>query len=498
MTGSVFDALRGSPQAGFAVGDGVAADVDAATLLDNAAALADELQARGSALVALYADNGVDWIVADLACDRAGIGIVPLPPFFSLDQVRSVLSGSGVDTLLTDRFEWFEANFDFVGPATRAAGTNGLDLWLMSPDAAGSVPPGTRKITYTSGTTGNPKGVCLSAANQLNVARSLIEATGLTAPRHLCTLPLATLLENIAGVYAPLLAGGTVVAPSLATLGFNGSSQLDLPRFLQVISDVRPDSLILVPETLRMLVLAVHRGWQAPDSLRFVAVGGGKVAAALIHEARSCGLPVYEGYGLSECASVVSLNTARGDLPGSVGKPLPHLSVSIEDDEIVVDGASHLGYVGEPESWGKQTVHTGDIGHVDADGRLFIDGRRKNVLISSFGRNISPEWVESELLAGDILRHAWVFGDAEPFCAALIVPASPSLTDQHIEAWISTVNSRLPNYACIARWHRLDPDVDDVSKLLTANGRPRRDLIATRFQPVLDAMYQPIRKESVK
>jgi len=497
MTGSVFKELRLLPQAGFAVGDGTAPDVDAATLLDNAATLAKDLQARGSRMVALHADNGVDWIVADLACDRAGIGIVPLPPFFSLDQVRSVLSGSGVDTLLTDRSEWFEAHFDIVGPISPAAGTHGLDLWRVRADAAAAVPAATSKITYTSGTTGSPKGVCLSAAHQLNVARSLIEATGLTEPRHLCTLPLATLLENIAGVYAPLLAGGTVIAPSLSTLGFNGSSQLDLPRFLQVISDVRPDSLILVPETLRILVLAIHRGWRAPDSLRFVAVGGGKVAAALIHDARSSGLPVYEGYGLSECGSVVSLNTAHGDLPGSVGKPLPHLEVRIEDEEIVVDGASHLGYVGEPDSWGRQTVHTGDIGHVDADGRLFIDGRRKNVLISSFGRNISPEWLESELLAGDMLRHAWVFGDAEPFCVALIVPASPSLTDQPVEAWISTVNSRLPNYARITRWHRLDADVDDVSKLLTANGRPRRDLIAARFQAVLDAMYQPIRKESV-
>lgn len=497
MIDSVYQELRLSPQASFRIGDGTTADLPAEILLGKAAALSDDLRARGSKTVALHADNGVDWIVADLACGRAGIAIVPLPPFFSLDQVRSVLSGSGVDTLLTDRAEWFEANFGFPGPASAAAGTRGLHLWQLKGAAAGVLPAGTSKITYTSGTTGSPKGVCLSAANQLSVARSLIEATGLSEPRHLCTLPLATLLENIAGVYAPLLAGGTVIAPSLSTLGFNGSSQLDLPRFVQVISDVRPDSLILVPETLRMLVLAVHRGWQPPDSLRFVAVGGGKVAAALIHEARASGLPVYEGYGLSECASVVSLNTPAGDLPGSVGRPLPHLSLRIDDDEIVVDGASHLGYVGEPESWGKDVVRTGDIGHVDADGRLFIDGRRKNVLITSYGRNISPEWVEGELLAGFMLRHAWVFGDAEPFCVALIVPASPSVSDQHIEAWLSKVNSQLPNYARIAKWHRLDPDVDDLSKLLTANGRPRRDLIATRFQPVLDAMYQPIKKESM-
>jgi long-subunit acyl-CoA synthetase (AMP-forming) len=497
MTRSVFDDLRQLPQRSFEVGDGVSEPVDAAALLQRVATLATGLQARGASMVALHADNGIDWIVADLACDRAGIAIVPLPPFFSPDQIAAVIAGSGVDTLLTDRSAWFRSNFDCLGGPSPAAGADSLEICPVTGGAVGAVPAGTRKITYTSGTTGSPKGVCLSAAHQLTVAESLIAVTRLASPRHLCTLPLATLLENIAGVYGPLLAGGTVIVPSLASLGFNGSSQLDLSRFLQTISDVRPDSLILVPETLKMLVMAVHRGWQAPDSLKFVAVGGGKVATTLICEARACGLPVHEGYGLSECGSVVSLNAGHDDLPGSVGKPLPHVSISINDSEIVVAGASHLGYVGDPESWGRESVRTGDIGHVDADGRLFIDGRRKNVLITSFGRNISPEWVESELLAGDALRHAWVFGDAEPYCVAFVVAVSPAITDDRIETWIGSVNSRLPDYARIAKWHRVDAAVDDLSRLLTANGRPRRDLIEQRFQPVLDAMYQPKRKESV-
>ena len=137
MIDSVYEELRLSPQASFRVGDGATTDLPAETLLANAAKLADDLRERGSTTVALHADNGVDWIVADLACDRAGIAIVPLPPFFSLDQVRSVLSSSGVDTLLTDRAEWFEVNFDFAGPASPATGTRGLRLWQLQGAAAG-------------------------------------------------------------------------------------------------------------------------------------------------------------------------------------------------------------------------------------------------------------------------------------------------------------------------------------------------------------------------
>jgi long-subunit acyl-CoA synthetase (AMP-forming) len=451
-------------------------------------AAAERLCALGAECVALYADNGIDWIVTDLACRQADVRIVPLPLFFSAAQIGHALRNSVADVLIADR------------PVDRSAGlalcAAAAEPWLetmrlqrLNAGEMVRVPDGTQKITFTSGTTGTPKGVCLDALQQSTVAESLTAASGLDGPRHLCILPLSTLLENIAGVYAPLLAGGTVISPPLAAVGLQGSSGLDLDRLLGSISRERPDSLILVPEILRALTVAAEHGWRPPSSLRFVAVGGGKVAPRLIERARDAGLPVYEGYGLSECASVVCLNVPGSDRPGTVGRPLPHVAVTVENGEIVVGGNTFLGYVDEPSSWRSPRVRTGDLGTLDADGYLTIDGRAKNQLITSFGRNIAPEWVESELLAGPLLQQAVVFGEARPFCTALVMPVDPATSDSVINKWLREVNLRLPDYARILEWARLPRPLDPANGLLTDNGRPKRPAIEAHYAAIIDALY---------
>ena len=134
---------------------------------------------------------------------------------------------------------------------------------------------------------------------------------------------LSTLLENIAGVYTPLLANGCIITPSLMDLGMHGSSTLNVGKLLTRLTGYQPNSLILVPELLLALVQACEKGWQPPQSLMFVAVGGGKVSPTLLQNVREHGLPVYEGYGLSECSSVVCLNSPDQNRTGSVGKALP-------------------------------------------------------------------------------------------------------------------------------------------------------------------------------
>jgi long-subunit acyl-CoA synthetase (AMP-forming) len=268
-------------------------------------------------------------------------------------------------------------------------------------------------------------------------------------------LPLSTLLENLAGVYAPLLSGATVIVPSLNDVGLTGSSQLDVEQLLACITQHEPNSLIFVPEILRAITVATECGWRPPSSLHFVAVGGGKVAPESLHRAHQAGLPAFEGYGLSECASVVTLNTPKSNRVGAVGRPLPHVDVQIENGEIVVTGSSFLGYVGQPDTWQSAPVRTGDIGHIDVDGFVYVNGRAKNQLITSYGRNISPEWVESELLAGPLLSHAIVIGEARPFCTALVVAQQDSTTDEEISAWIRTANQQLPDYARVVDWQRM-------------------------------------------
>lgn len=463
-------------------------------LVERCSALAALIRSLEVRVVALHMDNRADWLVVDLACQLAGVCLIPLPGFFSSEQLRHVLESMPVGAVFTD----FP---DQIAPLCAGRVRPGPDLAIGAcrllrldlPAEPGPLPDHTGKVTFTSGSTGRPKGVCLSNLQLLAQAEALAAAAGLDRPRHLCLLPLSTLLENVAGVYAPLLAGGEVIVPSLAEVGFSGSSELDPRILVSLLSRHEPNTIILTPQILQALVGAARQGWKPPSSLRFVAVGGARVPVTLLESARALGIPAFEGYGLSECASVVSLNVPRSDRPGSCGRPLPHLQVEIVDGEICVSGNAMLGYAGEPDSWGRGRIATGDLGSMDDAGFLFVSGRRKNLLISSYGRNISPEWVESEALGGGALAECVVFGDAQPYCVALLSPRDPGAGDEAIQRVLDRCNARLPDYARIRHWRRLPRPLAESGALLTANGRPRRDAIAARYGRLIDGLYADTR-----
>ncbi len=455
-------------------------------------------------VLALAADNVPAWVIADIACGVAGITLLPLPGFFSPGQLQHALDTVPVDALLHDA-----GLPDAVAAAQRAQASSrqmlhGLHYLRFTRSEQAcvrrteSLPAGTSKITFTSGSTGTPKGACLSAGHLEAVAGSIITATqSCQIARHLCVLPLATLLENVAGVHAPLRSGAAVVLVPQQRLGFNGASGFALPAFLDVLAHCRPQSLILIPQLLEALVMSAAAGWKLPDSLRFVAVGGASVNPGLLERAWQFGIPVFEGYGLSECGSVVSLNTPEQRRNGSLGRPLPHVRVAIHDGEIQVFGPRFLGYVGDQDSWQSQDdaapLATGDLGEQDADGYLHFKGRRKHLLVSSFGRNISPEWVETQLAASPCIAQSIVFGDSRPYCVALVQPRHSRISDDEITASIAAINATLPDYARVQRWARLsEPLVRGsglATDLLTSNGRPRRAQIAWRFAATLEALY---------
>jgi long-subunit acyl-CoA synthetase (AMP-forming) len=271
-------------------------------LAERGAALADLLTALELRVGALHMDNRPDWIVVDLACQLAAVCLVPLPTFFSPEQLGHVLASVPIDAVFTDRPELLSplcAGRVRPGPELALGGCTVLRLESGSTGANRALPAGTGKVTFTSGSTGRPKGVCLSNRQLLAQAAALAAAAGLEKPRHLCLLPLSTLLENVAGVYAPLLAGGEVVVPGLAEIGFEGSSSLNPQTLVALLSRQRPDSVILTPQMLQLLVAAAGQGWVPPASLRFVAVGGAKVPPGLLEAAQALGIPAYEGYGLS-------------------------------------------------------------------------------------------------------------------------------------------------------------------------------------------------------
>ncbi len=410
-----------------------------------------EIQSRINALrdvsvLAVALDNGVEWVLWDLASLKAEIPFVPVPPFFTQDQVSHLLRSAGVSHVISPE------------------GLRGTGM-----GREGVLPMGTAKVTFTSGTTGTPKGVCLPMTAMENVAGSIVEVLGDEfVGVHACVLPLAVLLENVSGVYAGLMAGCTIYLPGLQAFGKN------YENIREVLESAGANSVILVPEILRALMVQVAITGPLP-ALKFVAVGGSKIDPALIAQARMMGLPVYEGYGLSECASVVSLNTPCHDKPGTVGRLLPHVRVSIVDDEIRIENPGFLGYIGEEAPY---VFSTGDLGMIDDNGFLSVTGRRKNVLITSYGRNISPEWIESVLLAQPSIAQAVVHGDGKPHLSALIVSASPNAD---IQTAIDRANSTLPDYACIQDF-KIVPPFTVADGTLTGTGRPRRDRILTLYK----------------
>jgi long-subunit acyl-CoA synthetase (AMP-forming) len=464
--------------------------------VDHAAA---HLRDAGPKVIGLAVDNGPAWAVVDLAAMQAGIPIVPLPYFFSAGQILHAVHDAGIDCIHTDQPERFDQLLADAG--IRIASRNdclihgqAVTELRLAGMAAATLPAGTAKVTYTSGTTGNPKGVCLGMAAIEQVAHSLLQATEATpADRHVSLLPLSTLLENIAGLYVPLLAGASTTLLPFEQIGLKGASGIDVYKMAGVLAAHAASTTILTPELLQGLTAVVAAGHPVPAQLRFVAVGGAPVAERLLQRAQALGVPVYEGYGLSECASVVSLNTREGTRVGSAGLPLPHVHLKFaEDGEILVGGATLLGYTGDtPCPLQEGFWPTGDRGYLDAQGYLHVTGRKKNIFITSFGRNVSPEWVERELTLHPAIAQAALFGEARPWNTAVIVPRGPQpQVADAIEAAIADANSRLPDYAQVRQWIAAQAPFTPRNGQLTPNGRLRRDVIWSQYQSRIDCLYE--------
>jgi long-chain acyl-CoA synthetase len=365
--------------------------------------------------------------------------------------------------------------------------------WMQRQASPPSLPAGTAKICFTSGSTGHPKGVCLSAAGLIDTAIEVASRLAdLPIDCHLASLPLALLLENTAGIYAPLLRGAEIHLPSLQSIGWQGMAGFDPGALHKAASAIQPSSMILVPELLKAWTLYLETARRkAPPSLSYVAVGGARVDANLIGKARALGLPAYQGYGLTECGSVVSMNRP-GDDGDDVGRPLGHVTVEFDAGEIVISTRSFLGYLDKHASIGaagrNARFATGDLGHIGTRGHLHLSGRRKNLLINSYGRNIAPEWVEASLLAQPAISQAVVTGDNRPWLCSVLVPA-PHSGAEALAAAVARANAALPDYARICDWLIAEPFTLQNGQA-TGNGRPVRAAILEKYAAPLAALYQ--------
>lgn len=433
-------------------------------------------QSRAGSL-GIYLDNGIEWIVFDIAAIEAGVRQVPLPWFFSDGQIRHAVESGAVDCIVSRG--GLPAGIAAAGPAQEFYREARLQPVSSFSGAAAGVTPGS-KISFTSGSTGSPRGIELE---QAFIERSA-EAIATAIPHrsissHLGMLPYSTLLENIAGIYVPLMLGKTVYAESAARIGLTPDLGLYPMRLQKTLRQVRPSSLILTPRLLQLVCGLAEERTIDPRCLKFVAVGGARVGESLLTRAREAGIPAYEGYGLTEFASVATLNTPGQDRIGSVGKPLPGVSLSLSDDGEICLSTELPG--------GRRVeVNTGDFGAIDEAGFVTVHGRKSSLIVLSSGRNVSPEWIESELEASQQIVQSCVFAESGSRLSALLMPCGARITNREIDTEVERVNRGLPPYARIARWFRLAQPFSTHNRMLTANGRLRRGQIARRL-PMLVA-----------
>jgi long-subunit acyl-CoA synthetase (AMP-forming) len=418
--------------------------------------------------IGLYMNNCIEWIIVDLACSLNQMTLTPLPTFFSDAQLKHIVQEAKIDLIITDQptivQRFFAANL-----TSHSSGT----FSILQIKNKNNPTINIQKITFTSGSTGTPKGVCLNNESIATVVNSFHQQLHDLIGNHFCLLPLSTLLENIAGVYTSLLAHGTIYLTK--TISIYDLKPQNLASLFNFIENNHIHTIILVPQLLKCFV-----GWYAKTHqkhyLKLMALGGAKTSPKLVEQALALNLPVYEGYGLSESTSVVSLNTPKHNKPGTVGQPMPHINIKLKQDgEIAVKGANCLGYLNNSEinTDGEGYWLTGDLGEFDQEGYLTITGRKKNLLITPLGRNISPEWIEAEMNSeADVMQSA-VFLNAEAELTAVVV-AAPNLDTTQLQ---QSVNDRLPNYAAIKHILLAKQPFSVLNKTLAAGGQPLRAAI---------------------
>ncbi|GGJ51411.1 AMP-binding protein [Streptomyces brasiliensis] len=459
------------------------------------------------ARVGLLAENSPEWVTADLATLFAGAVEIPVPTAFAAEQAASLFETA--DLCLVDAGgsraleRWSQDRPAGVLPED--CPVTEVDLPALHNAAPATAPAwpapaedAVVKVIHTSGTTSAPKGVRIRRHGLNALLTSLRARTGTALfGRYLSIVPLSLLIEQVAGLYMPFLAGGSVtfLPPGTALVGTAADAA---PRMLDLLRRARPTALV-IPPTVAGLFLALCD--QQPDEsvterhMRifghegpvFVACGGAPVPAEILQRLHAYGLTVHEGYGLSENSSVVSWNFPGEVRFGTVGRPLDHVEVELaEDGELLIRSTSlFAGYTREDPSSvvvdEQGRLHTGDLAEIDEDGYLRITGRKKSLVITAGGRNVSPEWVEARYRELGFVREAAIVADGLEAVHGLFV-VQAGLDHDTARARIETFGrQRLSDIERAAVIRVMAEDDPDYARCFTVTGRPRRDVIRTHL-----------------
>ena len=525
--------------------------------------------------VAILLPNGIDWACLDIAAHGSGLVVVGLYPHDTVASNAYLLGHSDARLVLLDsearwtalslqRSEFPSLETVWISELERrsvpsAAGplVRGLDDVLA--DTAQPPLPHDVKATdlatliYTSGTTGRPKGVMLSHFALLwNARASATLIPPLRSDVFLSVLPLAHAFERTVGHYLPMMGGSTVAyGRSPQDLGedliaIRPTAMLGVPLlFERICASIRAKvshhvlrrSLLQITSAVGWRRFAAQQGHRSQPALQLlwlllkplvaspvlaalggrlrVAVSGGapldqSVARLLI----GLGVPVVEGYGLTEAAPVVAANRLDENLPGSVGRPLDGVEVKLgpKDELLVRSPSAMMGYWKDNERTQRALdaagwLSTGDIAEIRKDGRIVIRGRLTEMLVLSIGEKINPTIVESQLTRDPLFEQAMVVGDRRPFLSAVVVlnakawelfaaergldPGQPNRESSKIEllAKITSLLGALPRYAQIRALHlTLQPWTMEAG-LLTPTLKIKRELVAPLFAKEIDDLY---------
>ncbi|MFD3576399.1 AMP-dependent synthetase/ligase [Streptomyces sp. NPDC058644] len=516
--------------------------------------------AAGAVVVPVYptaGDEEVEWVIGDsgtsvVLCENARQAA-------KIERLRPRLPGVRHVLLMTGRKEGSAERGSVAHSAVADAepGSVAHSAEPASPDAlldrARSRAPGDlATIIYTSGTTGLPKGCLLTHAN-LGAVQSatlpLIES-GPGDSTYLY-LPLAHLLAQLIE-FTTLIEGGELcffggrIENVVAELAEAKPTHLpSVPRLFEKIYSVvlslaesQEGGRERFEEAVRIGVLAaddalppdLQDAYEAADKalyglvrqalggrVRWALTGGAPIAPHVIDFLRACGIAVYEGYGMTESAGVISLNHPGAVRYGTVGRPVEGCEVRIADDgEVLARGAMVFpGYHADPAATGEALdeegwLHTGDVGELDADGYLSITGRKKDLIITSGGKNLTPSLSELAVQRSRFVSRAVMVGDKRPYPVALITLdaeeisgwagregvelTEPLSRDPRVRALVQEVvdeaNAGVSRPARIRDFALLDEDFTVEDGLLTPSLKVRRRAVTERYAEVVEGLYE--------
>ncbi len=530
--------------------------------------------------VAIQLRNSPEWVMLDQACLGLGLVLVPLYTDDSPDNIAYILKDAEVKLLLVqDGGRWrrlapeVEDNTSLQRVLLLHPGTGTDDLMLGDerlrmvsewlPAAGGELqrrqgdPQALASIIYTSGTTGRPKGVMLSHHNMLAVAHA-----GLTVidcyreDLFLSFLPLSHTLERTAGYYLPMMSGSTVAySRSVAQLAddllaIRPTAMIAVPRIFERIYERIVVQMQQRPLPVRWLFRrAMGTGWRRflrqqgrtgwrPSLLawpllerlvagkivsrlggriRLVVSGGAPLAPEIARAFIGLGLPIIQGYGLTEASPVVSVNPLEDNEPASVGIPLRGIEVKIgHNDELMVKSPGvMLGYWNnhaatartiDPDGW----LCTGDQARIE-NNHIYITGRIKDILVLSNGEKIPPSDMELAILLDPLFEQVMVIGEGRSHLSALVVlnadfwpglaqdvgldPLDPaSLSNLKMtSAVLNRIKAAIhdfPGYAKIRKVHLLLEPWTVDNGLLTPTLKVKRAKIMERYAEQIDAIYR--------